>query len=333
MTTAPPRLEGGCDCRRVRYRLESAPLVVHCCHCRWCQRESGAAFALNAMIESDRVTERGVAPQIVDTPSASGAGQKIARCPHCHVAVWSHYAGAGAATKFVRVGTLDTPDALPPDVHIFTASRQPWVLLPPGVPAFEAYYDRTQVWSADSLARRTALLPRIEAERAAAAAASVPVDPATVSLREITAETLLPVLRLAVADGQKGFVASNAVSLAQALYAPQAWYRAIHIGETPVGFVMLDDESLLQPPPANPTIGVWRLMVDARHQRRGIGRAALLQVIEHARAKGVARTLELSYVPGPGCPEPFYLGLGFRHTGRMDDDEVVLALDLAPATA
>ena len=333
MTTAPPRLEGGCDCRRVRYRLESAPLVVHCCHCRWCQRESGAAFALNAMIESDRVTERGIAPQIVDTPSASGAGQKIARCPHCHVAVWSHYAGAGAATKFVRVGTLDTPDALPPDVHIFTASRQPWVLLPPDVPAFEAYYDRAQVWSADSLARRTALLPRIEAERAAAAAASVPVDPATVSLREITAETLLPVLRLAVADRQKGFVASNAVSLAQALYAPQAWYRAIHIGETPVGFVMLDDESLLQPPPANPTIGVWRLMVDARHQRRGIGRAALLQVIEHARAKGVARTLELSYVPGPGCPEPFYLGLGFRHTGRMDDDEVVLALDLAPATA
>jgi len=330
---APTPLEGGCDCRRVRYRLEAAPLVVHCCHCRWCQRESGASFALNAMIESDHVTELGIAPQIVDTPSASGAGQKIARCPHCHVAVWSHYAGAGPLTKFVRVGTLDTPDALPPDVHIFTASRQPWVQIPAGMPAFEDYYDREQVWSAASLARRAALLPRIEAQRAADAQAHAPVDPATVSLREISPETLLPVLRLAVTDAQKGFVASNAVSLAQALYAPQAWYRAIYAGESPAGFVMLDDESLLSPPPADPAIGLWRFMIDARFQRRGVGRAALLLVIEHARRKGVARTLSLSYVPGPGCPEPFYLGLGFRHTGRMDDDEVVLELPLAPSTA
>jgi GNAT superfamily N-acetyltransferase len=336
MTALTAPLEGGCDCRRVRYRLDAAPLVVHCCHCRWCQRESGAAFALNAMIESDRVTELGVAPQLVDTPSESGAGQQIARCPHCRVAVWSHYAGAGPVTKFVRVGTLDTPDALPPDVHIYTASRQPWVVVPPGMPAFEAYYDREQVWSAASLARRAALLPRIEAHRAAAAAAAAaraPVDPATVSLREIDADTLLPVLRLAVADGQKGYVASNAVSLAQALFAPQAWYRAIYAGETLAGFVMLDDESLLSPPPPAPAIGVWRLMIDARHQRRGIGRAALLQVIAHARAKGVAETLTLSYVPGPGGPEPFYLGLGFRPTGRIDDGEVVLALPLRPGPA
>lgn len=87
--------EGGCDCRAVRYRMESAPLFVHCCHCRWCQRESGSAFALNAMIEADRVTSLGIAPELVNTPSASGQGQVIARCPACRVAVWSHYAGAG----------------------------------------------------------------------------------------------------------------------------------------------------------------------------------------------------------------------------------------------
>ena len=158
--------EGGCDCKRIRYRLESRPLFVHCCHCRWCQRESGSAFALNAMIESDRVTNLGEEPELVDTPSNSGSGQKIARCPSCRVAVWSHYAGSGPITRFVRVGTLDQPDLLPPDVHIFTASKQPWVVLPVGVPAFEEYYDRDALWPEESLARRRALLPQIEAYQA-----------------------------------------------------------------------------------------------------------------------------------------------------------------------
>src|SRR3954466_4629686 len=96
-------LDGGCTCRSLRYRVQTAPLFVHCCHCRWCQRETGTAFALNAMIESDRVVELGAAPELIDTPSASGEGQVIARCPHCHVALWSHYGGAGPLLKFVRV--------------------------------------------------------------------------------------------------------------------------------------------------------------------------------------------------------------------------------------
>jgi hypothetical protein len=158
--------EGGCDCRAVRYRLQTRPLFVHCCHCRWCQRESGAAFALNAMIEADRVINLGADPEVVDTPSDSGLGQKIARCPACRVAVWSHYAGAGPVVKFVRVGTLDNPDLLPPDVHIFTASKQPWVVLPADTPAFTEYYEREQLWPAQSLARRQAILPLIEAYQA-----------------------------------------------------------------------------------------------------------------------------------------------------------------------
>jgi hypothetical protein len=161
--------EGGCDCRAVRYRMESAPLFVHCCHCRWCQRGSGSAFALNAMIEADRVTDLGEPPELVNTPSESGRGQLIARCPKCKVAVWSHYAGAGPVVKFVRVGTLDNPDLLPPDIHIFTASKQPWVVLPEGVPAVAEYYEREHFWPPESLARREAILPLIEAYQAAKA--------------------------------------------------------------------------------------------------------------------------------------------------------------------
>ena len=137
-------LEGGCTCGEVRYRLTRSPMIVHCCHCRWCQRETGTAFALNAMIETDCVTLLSGKPEQVDTPSNSGKGQKIVRCPSCHIAVWSHYAGAGDVLSFVRVGTLDNPDALPPDIHIYTASKQPWVILPPDTPAFEEYYRRSE---------------------------------------------------------------------------------------------------------------------------------------------------------------------------------------------
>ena len=158
--TASFPIEGGCDCRSNRYRLESSPLFVHCCHCRWCQRESGAAFALNAMIEADRVTHLAAEPELVLTPSESGLGQRIARCPTCRVAVWSNYAGAGPLIRFVRVGTLDNPDRLPPDVHIFTASKQPWVSISSGAPAFAEFYESEELWPPESLMRREALLPK-----------------------------------------------------------------------------------------------------------------------------------------------------------------------------
>jgi len=138
--------------------MTRAPLIVHCCHCRWCQRESGAAFALNAMIEAAEVILLAGAPEVVLTPSHSGKGQKIARCPDCRVALWSNYAGAGDGIRFVRVGTLEEPDRLAPDIHIFTGSKQPWVSLPPGTPAAEEYYDRETIWPEASLARLRSLL-------------------------------------------------------------------------------------------------------------------------------------------------------------------------------
>jgi hypothetical protein len=157
MTTDSAVFDGGCTCRAVRYRMTSRPLFVHCCHCRWCQRETGSAFALNALIEADRVELLQGEVEVIATPSNSGKGQQISRCSKCRIALWSNYAGAGDALRFVRVGTLDEPDRFPPDIHIFTASKQPWVLLPASTPAVPEYYRASQHWPAESLARRAAL--------------------------------------------------------------------------------------------------------------------------------------------------------------------------------
>jgi hypothetical protein len=153
-------LTGGCACGRVRYRMASKPLFVHCCHCRWCQRETGSAFALNALIEADRVEVLSGAPDAVATPSNSGKGQKIARCPDCRIALWSNYAGAGDLVRFVRVGTLDHPDLLPPDIHIYTSTKQPWVVLPEDTPKVSEYYSAKEMWPAASLERRRVLFNR-----------------------------------------------------------------------------------------------------------------------------------------------------------------------------
>lgn len=149
-----------------------------------------------------------------------------------------------------------------------------------------------------------------------------------VTLREISAATLRPVLALSVTPEQQSFVAPNAVSLAEALFSPEAWYRAIYHEEAPVGFVMLYDETLRPVTPESPQIAIWRFMIDHNCQGRGIGAAALQLVIAHVRAKARGQTLLVSYVPGPGCPEQFYLRGGFRHTGRVDDGEIVLELPL-----
>jgi hypothetical protein len=149
-------MEGRCSCGAVRYRMEARPLVTHACHCTWCQRETGSAFALNAMIETDRVQVTG-AIEAVALPSASGKGQIVARCAACKVALYSHYAGAGRKLAFVRVGTLDDPGACPPDIHIYTTTKLPWMVLPEGARVVPGYYRRSETWPAESLARWAAL--------------------------------------------------------------------------------------------------------------------------------------------------------------------------------
>ena len=146
MSSESKLFDGGCTCRFVRYRMTSSPLFVH--------------FALNALIEADRVELLQGEVEVIDTPSNSGKGQRISRCPRCHVAVWSTYAGSGDAIRFVRIGTLDEPDHFPPDIHIFTASKQPWVVLPSNVPAVPVYYKASERWPKESLERRAVVRAR-----------------------------------------------------------------------------------------------------------------------------------------------------------------------------
>ncbi len=150
-------LEGGCACGQLRYRMQSKPMFVHCCHCKDCQRQSGTAFVLNALIEADRVELASGDPRAFAMPTDSGRPHTIFRCPDCGTAVWSVYGGL-TKLRFVRVGTLDDPTKLPPDVHIYTRSKLPWVMLPAGVPAFEAYYSSREVWPMESLERRKAVV-------------------------------------------------------------------------------------------------------------------------------------------------------------------------------
>ncbi|EEW24239.1 GFA family protein [Rhodobacter ferrooxidans] len=149
-------MQGRCTCGRISYRLTARPLFVHACHCSWCQRETGSAFALNAMIETECVEVSGT-PELVMTPSNSGKGQEIARCPTCRTALFSHYAGAGRTIAFVRVGTLDRPADCPPDIHIFTSTKQPWLVLDGAAPVVPEYYDRKLHWPQASLDRLAAL--------------------------------------------------------------------------------------------------------------------------------------------------------------------------------
>ena len=180
----PTPIEGGCGCRRLRYKIEQTPLFVHCCNCHQCQRETGSAFVLNAMIETDNVAllpsaaaqaSGGLAavtkPILILTPSESGNGQLIARCPHCFVAVWSYYAGAGPYVVFVRAGTLDKQsvdgsniEGIPrPDIYIFAKFKQPWVLYPEEARqsglVCEEYYDRREKWPSKALERMERIRP------------------------------------------------------------------------------------------------------------------------------------------------------------------------------
>jgi len=133
-------------------------MYVHCCHCRMCQRQSGAAFALNALIEVDRVRHHSGKLETIEMPSDKPQGQKISRCPDCKTALWSQYPGSGPEFYYVRVGTLENPDACPPDIHIFTESKQPWVNLTGDTPVVEQFYDRDEMWPEESKKRRDAAL-------------------------------------------------------------------------------------------------------------------------------------------------------------------------------
>ena len=145
--------EGGCSCGAVRYRLTAEPMFTHCCHCLNCQRQTGSAFVINLLLEADRVEMIAGEPQPVDVPRDDGSTQRIHRCPTCRVALWSHYPGSGPAIAFVRVGTLEEPGRLPPDIHIYVSSKLPWLVLPADARTAPEFYDPKEVWSEEGRAR------------------------------------------------------------------------------------------------------------------------------------------------------------------------------------
>jgi hypothetical protein len=149
-------LEGGCSCGAIRFRLTSEPLIVHCCHCLNCQRQTGSAFVINLLLETESVEILAGRPQAVDAPRDDGSVQRIFRCPSCQVAVFSEY--GWRELRFVRGGTLDEADTATPDVHIFTRSKVPWLMLPDDTPAFDVYYDSRTLWPAASLERLDAIV-------------------------------------------------------------------------------------------------------------------------------------------------------------------------------
>jgi hypothetical protein len=144
---------GRCVCGDINYILNRKPLFVHCCHCTWCQRETGSAFALNALIESEHLSVTKGIVEKCEIPSSSGSGQITMRCPTCNVTLWSHFGGAKEKVAFVRVGTLDNPNLCPPDIHIYTSSKQAWVELSDTVARVDEYYRRSEYWPEDSVRR------------------------------------------------------------------------------------------------------------------------------------------------------------------------------------
>ncbi len=146
-------LDGQCTCGKVKYQLLNKPLFVHCCHCTWCQRETGTSFALNAFIETQNVKLLQGKTETINTPTSSTGGQKIVRCDSCKIALWSHYSGAGDVISLVRIGTLEDPNVLPPDIHIYTSTQQHWLKFSDDIPRVEEYYQKKDYWPAESIER------------------------------------------------------------------------------------------------------------------------------------------------------------------------------------
>jgi len=150
--------EGGCACSAVRFRLTSEPMFVHCCHCTECQRLTGSAFAVNALIEADRVHLLRGTPRARVVPTEMGRTRTIYRCPDCGVGLWSQHPDLGERVALVHTGTLDEGRRLAPQAHCFAQSRQPWVTLPPGAYVADAHYELEACWPVASLQRLDAAL-------------------------------------------------------------------------------------------------------------------------------------------------------------------------------
>ena len=145
-------MRGACACGAVKFQLTASPIVVHACHCRDCQRLSGSAFVLNAVIEASNVELLSGEPGSSNLEAATGKAHVVSFCRDCGTYVWSQYLQL-PSMRFVRVGTLDEPDALSPPVHIWTSRKQAWVEIPPGLDVYPEFYSLKELWSDEALQR------------------------------------------------------------------------------------------------------------------------------------------------------------------------------------
>jgi diamine N-acetyltransferase len=147
-----------------------------------------------------------------------------------------------------------------------------------------------------------------------------------VSLRPITDANRDEVEALAVAPAQRRFVSTVRASICEAAAEPDAHalYWAIYDDEVPVGFVMIADE--VGSPEYIPHF-LWKLLIDERHQRRGLGTATLDLIVEFFRARGV-REMTTSAGQGEGSPIAFYERYGFTRTGELHGNEIMLRLEI-----
>ena len=154
--------EGRCSCGALTYRMTSRPIITHCCHCSYCQRETGSAFAINAIIEADRIEVLSGKSVEETIPSLSENGLIMVRCAQCQTTVWTHYM-QDRFTSWLRVGTLDNSQEIAPDVHIYTGTKQPWVAIPDNVPSFDEFYDweNNTFWPKESKERDRVLMEKI----------------------------------------------------------------------------------------------------------------------------------------------------------------------------
>jgi RimJ/RimL family protein N-acetyltransferase len=271
-------LEGGCSCGAVRYRLASEPLFTHCCHCLTCQRQTGSAFVINLLIETDRVEVLAGVPQPVDVPRDDGSKQRIFRCPACQVAVFSQY--GRAEFRYVRAGTLDRPSAVAPDVHIFVKSKLGWVVLPDSVPAFDVFYDTKALWPASSL-------ERLEAALATPSSQADPGRPATTTdaIRPLVESDAGALLRLWLENRE--FLAPSGPARTDDYFTLET-QREIARNESGLSFAILDDGELAGVIALNhvslgalrsANVGYW---VDAARNGRGLASRAVAALAEHA---------------------------------------------------
>ena len=289
---------GGCLCGGVRYAFD-AYFDAGYCHCDTCRRWSGGPVLAWARVGADHLLSL---DGTLTAHSTSTDGERCF-CPTCGSALL--FRPGGGEWVQINLGTLDDPALIAPRVHMCVERQLPWLELDDLLPAIEG--DQ---------------LPLPEQRRPLRADSDPTVTrESELTLRELRSADAVAVLLLHVAGNQRRFVASNAISLAQALFEERAWYRGIYAGDTAVGFVMLRPlEHDLAGLPSRGDPFLWRFMIDVRYQHLGFGSRALKAVVDNARDWGEPSAFWLSCERGTGSPYDFYLAAGFTDTGATDPD-------------